>query len=120
MVAFTCRLCGMTSYHPKDEEQGYCSACHAFTGQPKVETGNASERGEELKAHQLVYKTVYILEKRGRPAVTMWYDGKALGIYHGFYAGVTKVTLLLREQRDGTLVDDSHTQVHVYRYLGKV
>lgn len=34
---FTCEDCGRTSQHPKDLEQGYCGACHAFTGTPAFE-----------------------------------------------------------------------------------
>lgn len=29
---FICPVCGMTSYHPKDVEQGFCGNCHAWTG----------------------------------------------------------------------------------------
>jgi hypothetical protein len=29
--SITCPHCGMTSYHPKDIEFGYCGNCHAFT-----------------------------------------------------------------------------------------
>lgn len=32
MSAFTCPRCGMSSAHPKDIEQGYCGACHDWTG----------------------------------------------------------------------------------------
>jgi len=34
-MAFTCPRCGRTSFHPKDEEHGYCGYCHDFTGIPK-------------------------------------------------------------------------------------
>jgi hypothetical protein len=30
---FTCPTCSRTSYHPEDARQGYCGACHGFTGQ---------------------------------------------------------------------------------------
>ena len=33
-MSFTCPRCGMTSHHPKDEEQGYCGNCHDFTAPP--------------------------------------------------------------------------------------
>lgn len=29
---FTCPVCSRTSYHPTDLAEGYCGACHAFTG----------------------------------------------------------------------------------------
>lgn len=32
-MAFTCPKCGKTSHHPKDEQYGYCGACHEFTGE---------------------------------------------------------------------------------------
>jgi hypothetical protein len=30
-TSFTCPKCGMTSYHPKDVEHGYCGNCHDWT-----------------------------------------------------------------------------------------
>lgn len=37
-AAFTCPRCGRTSWHPEDKRQGYCGACHDFTG-PGGESG---------------------------------------------------------------------------------
>jgi hypothetical protein len=34
LSAFTCPCCGMTSHHPEDIRQGYCGACHWWTGDP--------------------------------------------------------------------------------------
>lgn len=31
---FVCPRCKKTSWHPEDARQGYCGACHAFTGTP--------------------------------------------------------------------------------------
>jgi hypothetical protein len=31
-MAFTCPDCGLTSHHPKDEENQYCGNCHDFKG----------------------------------------------------------------------------------------
>lgn len=31
-VSFNCPVCGKTSYNPNDAREGYCGACHAFTG----------------------------------------------------------------------------------------
>jgi|SRR5580693_2552560 hypothetical protein len=31
---FTCPICGRTSFHPRDRAEGYCGACHDWTGQP--------------------------------------------------------------------------------------
>jgi ribosomal protein L37E len=33
-MSFICPRCGAESHHPKDEEHGYCAACHDFTGTP--------------------------------------------------------------------------------------
>jgi len=35
-MAFTCPRCGRTSHHPDDEREGYCGACHDWTGTPAV------------------------------------------------------------------------------------
>lgn len=32
LTAFTCPVCSRTSQHPRDAQEGYCAACHAFTG----------------------------------------------------------------------------------------
>ena len=32
---FTCPRCGRTSYHPRDLAEGYCGACHDWTGRPR-------------------------------------------------------------------------------------
>lgn len=31
-ATFTCPRCGMSSAHPTDLAEGYCGACHAWTG----------------------------------------------------------------------------------------
>jgi hypothetical protein len=31
-MAFTCPRCGRTSHNPNDEREGYCGACHDWTG----------------------------------------------------------------------------------------
>lgn len=31
--SFTCPRCGRTSHHPDDIREGYCGACHDWTGQ---------------------------------------------------------------------------------------
>ncbi len=30
-MSFLCPRCGRLSYHPEDERQGYCGACHDYT-----------------------------------------------------------------------------------------
>lgn len=36
-MTFTCPRCGRTSHNPNDEREGYCGACHDWTGTPSVE-----------------------------------------------------------------------------------
>lgn len=36
---FTCPKCGRKSWHPEDKRQGYCGACHEFTGACNPATG---------------------------------------------------------------------------------
>lgn len=38
--SFTCPVCSRVSYHPRDVEEGYCGACHAFTGTPTRAEGH--------------------------------------------------------------------------------
>lgn len=32
--SITCPVCGRTSYHPTDVDEGWCNACHGATGHP--------------------------------------------------------------------------------------
>jgi hypothetical protein len=32
--SITCPVCGRTSYHPTDVEEGWCGACHGATAHP--------------------------------------------------------------------------------------
>ena len=34
--AFRCPCCGIVSHNPTDVEQGYCGACHWWTGDPAL------------------------------------------------------------------------------------
>jgi ribosomal protein L37E len=34
--SITCPRCGMTSYHPRDVEEGYCGNCHWWTSDPML------------------------------------------------------------------------------------
>ena len=38
LTTFTCPVCGAVSSHPEDLANGYCGACHAFTGVALKET----------------------------------------------------------------------------------
>lgn len=41
-MAFTCPRCQRTSHSPEDERQGYCGACHDWTGPGVPGEGTAS------------------------------------------------------------------------------
>jgi hypothetical protein len=49
-AAFTCPCCGATSRHPQDIAHGYCSRCHAFTGDPELGPVHLAEACPERKA----------------------------------------------------------------------
>jgi ribosomal protein L37E len=34
--SFTCPRCGRVSFHPMDLQEGYCGACHDWTGPPRI------------------------------------------------------------------------------------
>ena len=36
-MAYTCPRCRRTSYHPVDAAEGYCGACHDWTGSPATD-----------------------------------------------------------------------------------
>lgn len=50
--SFTCPVCGQTSHHPKDIEEGYCGNCHWWTGRKDMLADRleswiwSAERGE--------------------------------------------------------------------------
>lgn len=75
------------------------------------------ERGRELATSELRERTVYIVGKDGAPVcATLW----ALRIepdFVVFYSGVTRVQLLLKRRKDGTLTDDTGALVHVWEWL---
>lgn len=35
-ASITCPRCKRTSYNPNDIREGYCGACHAWTGEPRA------------------------------------------------------------------------------------
>lgn len=39
-TGWTCPRCGMVSHHPTDREQGYCGACHDWTGTAPGDTSH--------------------------------------------------------------------------------
>jgi hypothetical protein len=49
-VKFTCPRCGAVSYHPKDEQHGYCGACHDFTGPTDEQAATVAKLVREISA----------------------------------------------------------------------
>ncbi len=41
--SITCPICGLTSYHPKDIEHGFCGNCHLFRDDISVDELVADE-----------------------------------------------------------------------------
>lgn len=48
MSSFTCPTCGRTSANPNDVREGYCGACHAFTGKAALPYPFVGTRKPEL------------------------------------------------------------------------
>ena len=85
----------------------------------EVQTEN--EIGAELKVDQLQKRKVYVLQKAGRPATTMWCsDVNLKDSLVLFWAGSIFTTLILFVQLDGTMQDDSGAKIAVHEYLGEV
>jgi hypothetical protein len=78
-----------------------------------------NELGRELMAHELKERTVVVLQKEGRPMFTSWVS-IIEDHFVAFTAGVTKTTLLLKRNSDGTLEDDTPARIKVFEYLGEV
>ena len=77
------------------------------------------EIGRELTAPELTPRTVYVLSKEGRPAITLLFMARTGTLAH-FYGGSINMNLLLLIQPDGTFQDDSGMKVTVSEYLGEV
>lgn len=77
------------------------------------------EQGRELMAHELIERTVVILQKEGRPKITIWVT-LVCSDYVVFHAGETNVTFVAKRNPDGTLEDDTPAKVRVYEYLGEI
>ena len=78
-----------------------------------------SQKGRKLHSDELQENVVYLLEKLGRPSITMWctvIDIKKVI----FSSGIIKLKLILFRKEDGTLMDYSGLEIGVYEYLGKV
>lgn len=78
-----------------------------------------SEMGRELRIDELKPKTVVVLCKEGRPAITIWVSRVGMD-YVMFYAGQINLTLIAHLREDGTLADDSGMRLRVFEYLGEI
>jgi ribosomal protein L37E len=43
-ASFTCPRCGRRSWHPVDVDEGYCGACHDWTGERTRQAGDSSAK----------------------------------------------------------------------------
>ena len=77
------------------------------------------EIGRELSAADLKVKTVVVLRKEGRPAITSWVSQMGSD-YVAFYNGVGNTTFLAMRKPDDTLWDDTPMRIHVFEYLGEI
>jgi hypothetical protein len=73
-----------------------------------------NEIGRELKASELVPKTVVVVGRVDRPMmITTWVS--AVGVdYVTFYQGETRTTLIVRRLPDDTLADDTGARILVF------
>lgn len=63
---FTCPRCGATSHHPMDADEGYCGACHDWTGASRWPTEVA---GFRLARH-------LYFDRQGRPLTLRQWAGR--------------------------------------------
>jgi hypothetical protein len=49
-TGFTCPRCGRTSHHPDDAREGYCGACHDWTGLSEGQRG-ALDQARATREH---------------------------------------------------------------------
>lgn len=60
-MSYTCPDCGKTSFHPVDEVEGYCGACHKYTRLPQLLQDEATSR-------ETIREQVGVLEKAAEVA----------------------------------------------------
>jgi len=83
---------------------------------------NTSEIGRQLRTDELQEKTVVVIGRADRNScLTVWVS-EINPEFVTFYAGAAKpsFTFLTLRKPDGTLVDDTGTQITVHEYLGEV
>ena len=76
-MAFVCPICTLVSHHPRDEEEGYCGGCHAWTAPPAA---RVVRRGAGTSDPALQAVATTILLSWGLKHVR-WFE-------HGRYAAV--------------------------------
>ena len=81
--SITCPVCGMTSYHPKDIEHGFCGNCHDYTANPdgcvraylKVTMGD--DNVDPYRISEMVKQ--WFLERHAREPIIEWLRRRADG-----------------------------------------
>lgn len=79
------------------------------------EPGGGDERGRELKDHELVVNTQYVIKADDRFNMTVW----CVEIHSDrvvFWAGTVRMRLRLHRGLAGSLADDSGTRIRVYEW----
>jgi len=77
----TCPVCGMTSYHPKDIEHGWCGKCHDYTANPDgcvrayvvATTGEPATCIDPYRVHQIVRR--WFEQRRPGDRIIDWLPG---------------------------------------------
>jgi hypothetical protein len=79
-----------------------------------------SELGKELKANELMERTVVVVGREDRAAMyTTWVS--RIGVdFVAFYSGVSKMIFVVKRNADDTMSDDTGKRIHVFEFLGEV
>lgn len=80
----------------------------------------SDEVGRELKAHELVPRTVVVVKPPDRSVFVTFWVTRVEPDYVAFYSDDLRWTVLNFVQPDGTITDDRGRQVRVFEYLGKI
>lgn len=61
LECFTCPCCLATSHHPEDVARGYCSACHAWTGDPDIMQQRLTQAYHDASVGQAAQVPAYVV-----------------------------------------------------------
>ncbi|HEX3455434.1 MAG TPA: hypothetical protein VHS03_12475, partial [Gaiellaceae bacterium] len=119
MTPFTCPRCGHTTHHPLDAHEGYCGACHDWTGDgsldalghPRMRSMHYDRDGLPLTLREWAlrledaeYRIVERSEVDGWIVSTVW-----LGINHRFTPGpplIFETMVMHSEMTEPSLLGD--------------